>query len=68
MPVGTTEMQLTYATDINRPTYEQLREGIQYDNRYTYEAGNPFLQPTISRNVGYGLSWKWVLFNARYAT
>lgn len=67
MPVGTTEMQLTYATDINRPTYEQLREGIQYDNRYTYEAGNPFLLPTISRNVGYGLSWKWFLFNARYA-
>lgn len=59
-PIGSTQMQLTYASDIYRPTYNQLREGVQYDNRYTYEAGNPFLVPSISRNIGYALSWKWI--------
>ena len=43
MPVGKVQMQLNYAADINRPSYHNLRSGIQYDNRYTYETGNPFL-------------------------
>ena len=59
-PVGKTQMQLTYASDIYRPTYNELRDGIQYNNRYTYESGNPFLVPSISRNLGYALSWKWI--------
>lgn len=66
MPVGQTQMQLGYATDIARPSYGNLRSGVQYDNRYTYETGNPLLVPTISRNVSYGLSWRWVTLSAMY--
>lgn len=67
LPVGKTQMQLTFASDIYRPTYEQLREGTQYDDRYNYESGNPFLLPTISKNVSYALSWRWLNFRAMYA-
>lgn len=35
-------VQLGYASDISRPSYNQLRSNITYDNRYTYEGGNPF--------------------------
>lgn len=35
LPVGKVQMQLSYAADINRPSYHNLRSGIQYDNRYT---------------------------------
>ncbi len=66
MPVGKTQMQLTYASDIYRPSYFELRDGIQFDNRYTYESGNPFLVPSVSRNLGYALSWKWLSFSTMY--
>ena len=65
--VGDVQMQLGYANDISRPSYHNLRSGIQYDNRYTYESGNPFLLPCLSHNVNYTLSWKWLTFVASFS-
>ncbi|HCD65218.1 MAG TPA: TonB-dependent receptor [Prevotella sp.] len=67
MPVGKVQMQLNYAADINRPSYHNLRSGIQYDNRYTYETGNPFLVSQISRNLNYELAYKWLTFDMTYS-
>lgn len=49
---------LGYASDIYRPSYSQLRSNITYDNRYTYEGGNPFLLPSRSNNVNLSLTYK----------
>ena len=65
--VGNVQMQLGYANDISRPSYHNLRSGIQYDNRYTYESGNPFLLPCLSHNINYTLSWKWLTFVASFS-
>ena len=65
--VGDVQMQLGYANDISRPSYHNLRSGIQYDNRYTYESGNPFLLPCLSHNINYTLSWKWLTFVASFS-
>lgn len=62
MPVGNTQMQLAYTSSIKRPTYWQLRSGVQYDNRYTYEAGNPFIDPQVTHGVTYTLAYKWMMF------
>lgn len=59
-------MQLAFATDIYRPSYYELRDGVQYNNRYTYDSGNPFLVPSISRNINYAFSWQWMQFSAMY--
>ena len=67
MPVGKVQMQLSYATDIDRPSYNYLRSGIQYDNRYTYETGNPFLVSEINRNLNYELAYKWLTFDMSYS-
>lgn len=67
MPVGKVQMQLSYAADINRPSYHNLRSGIQYDNRYTYETGNPFLVSQISRKLNYELAYKWLTFDMTYS-
>ena len=67
MPVGKVQMQLSYATDIDRPSYNYLRSGIQYDNRYTYETGNPFLVSEINRNLNYELAYKWLTFDMTYS-
>lgn len=66
-PIGNSQIQVTYASDINRPSYYQLRNGIQYDNRYTYESGNPYLLPSISRNLGLNFAWKWLVLSAVYS-
>ena len=67
MPIGKVQMQLSYAADINRPSYHNLRSGIQYDNRYTYETGNPFLVSQISRNLNYELAYNWLTFDMTYS-
>lgn len=67
MPVGKVQMQLSYAADIDRPPYHDLRSGIQYDNRYTYETGNPFLVSEINRNLNYELAYKWLTFDMTYS-
>lgn len=65
--VGGVNLQLGYATDINRPSYWQLRSSILYANRYTYETGNPFLVPEISKNLNLGASWRWLSLSAVYS-
>lgn len=67
MPVGKTQMQLTYAADIYRPSYSDLRSGVLYENQYIYESGNPFLVPSITRNLSYALSWKWIYLQLIYS-
>lgn len=65
--IGDSQMQVNYASDINRPSYYQLRNGIQYDNRYTYESGNPYLLPSKSRNLGFYFTWSSIAFSAIYS-
>lgn len=66
LPVGKTQMQLSYGATIKRPSYYDMRSGIGYDNRYTYESGNPFLVSEISRNINYMLSYKWLMAEGIY--
>ena len=65
--LGGIDFQLGYATDVDRPSYWQLRSSVLYANRYTYETGNPFLVPQINRNLNFGASWKWISLNAVYS-
>lgn len=65
-PIGDVQMQLSYAADITRPSYHQLRGNIVYNDRYTYESGNPLLKPTLSQNITLGASYKWVQLSAGY--
>lgn len=66
LPIGKTQMQLSYGATIKRPSYYDMRSGIGYDNRYTYESGNPFLVSEISRNINYMVSYKWLMAEGIY--
>lgn len=66
LPAGKTQMQLSYGATIKRPSYYDMRSGIGYDNRYTYESGNPFLVSEISRNINYMVSYKWLMAEGIY--
>ncbi len=66
LPVGKAQLQLNYTGSIYRPIYWMLRSNTTYINRYTYEGGNPLLQPSLINRVSLSASYKWIYFNTRY--
>ena len=49
-----------------RPNYSSLRNEVQYDNRYLYEGGNPYLRPCVISNIDLNVVYKWLSLNAGY--
>ena len=66
-PLKNVQMQMGYACDIQRPTYHELRSNIIYVNRYMYDEGNPFLMPSITHNVTWASSYKWMNLYVGYS-
>ena len=66
-PIKDVQVQLGYASDINRPSYQQLRSSTFYVNRYMYDKGNPFLMPSITHNVTLAGSYKWMNMYVGYS-
>ena len=66
LPVGKAQFSLSYTGSIERPSYWDLRSNVTYANRYTYESGNPLLQPSLINRLSLDASWKWLYFNVRY--
>ena len=60
-------IQLSYDKRISRPNYQSLNSNVQYDNRYTYEGGNPLLRPTIKQNLDLNVTYSWLNFTAGYS-
>lgn len=52
---------LNYGRRINRPDYEDLNPFILFLDRYTFEQGNPQLQPQFSHNIEFTHSYKGFL-------
>lgn len=63
---GKVQMQLSYAQDISRPSFNSLRSHVYYANHYTYETGNPFLKSSITHNVSLVGIYKWWKLAASY--
>lgn len=66
-PIGKTQVQLSYAGDIARPSYDNLRNNTYYANRYTYQTGNPFLTPTMTQNILLSASYQWLNVSVGYS-
>ena len=45
------QFTLNYGRRIDRPNYQSLNPFVFYIDNYTYQSGNPFLQPQITGNV-----------------
>ena len=52
---------LNYGRRINRPNYQDLNPFIMFLDRYTFEQGNPNLQPQFSHNVEVSHTYKGFL-------
>ena len=52
---------MNYGRRINRPNYEDLNPFIMFLDKYTFEQGNPNLQPQFSHNVELSHTYKGFL-------
>lgn len=59
--------QLGYVCKTKRPSYRSLRNEVQYDNRFMYEGGNPYLRPSMSHNLDADLTYQWFNLSAGYS-
>ncbi len=59
-------IQMSYSYKTTRPNYNSLRDEVQYDNRYFYEGGNPYLVPTKIHSLDLRLTYSWLSVGAGY--
>ena len=59
-------LSLAYTCKTRRPSYNSLRNEVQYNNRYSYEGGNPYLRPSVVNNLDWNLVYDWLSVNAGY--
>lgn len=45
------QFSLSYGRRIDRPNYQSLNPFVFFIDNYTYQVGNPFLQPQITNNI-----------------
>lgn len=68
-PVGEKHsLSYTYSRRIDRPSYQDLNPFVFFLDQYTFEVGNPFLQPQLTNSAGitYSLQNK-LMVNVNYA-
>jgi iron complex outermembrane receptor protein len=51
------EMGLSYSRRIDRPGYDALNPFVYYLDQYTYEKGNPFLNPQYTNNFEFNYTY-----------
>jgi hypothetical protein len=55
--VSNVQMSLAYRYTTVRPSYFSLRSAVAMNNPYSYEGGNPELQPKKTNMLTYSLQW-----------
>jgi hypothetical protein len=63
---GNWNWQLNVNEKIHRPSYRQLGNFMQFDNRFLYEGGNPTMQPEKVFNVEAMMLYKWLNVSVGY--
>lgn len=58
--VGKVQLMANYAVRIQRPYYWMLSGNVTYANRFTWQSGNPMLQPTIRNQFSLMAMYNWV--------
>lgn len=66
-PIGKVQLSLSYRQDIQRPNYSSLTSSAVYINRYTFQAGNPYLKPTYTHSLVLNAGYKWANLTVNYA-
>ena len=65
---GNVSLSLAYRYSTRRPSYFALRNAIAINSPYSYEGGNPTLQPSKTNMLTFNISWKDLYLMTTYAT
>ncbi|MDE6560631.1 MAG: outer membrane beta-barrel family protein [Muribaculaceae bacterium] len=65
-PINKAKFTLSYEAKTKRPLYSQLSSSIQYDDRFTYETGNPLLRSEQIHNFSLAGIYRWMFFSVSY--
>lgn len=66
LPVGKTQLSLSYTAKTRRPAYNELNSNLQYDDRFTYEGGNPNLKPETVHDLTFMGNYQWIQLFVSY--
>ena len=62
------QFSVNYGRRIDRPAYQDLNPFLFFLDQYTYQAGNPYLQPQFSHNVELGHTYAgWLSTTLNYS-
>lgn len=64
--LGGLESILSYSIKTRRPTYRELRSGLEYVNPYTFQTGNPTLQHETRQVLDLKMRWRNWAFQGSY--
>lgn len=64
--MGNVQTQIGYTAKTARPAYSSLSSNRQYNDRFTYQGGNPLLKPAIIHDVTLNAMYKWMQFTCSY--
>lgn len=59
-------LNLGYSTRVRRPRYDQMTTEVLYDNRFTYQTGDPTLLNEVQKTLSLNANWQWLTFTAVY--
>lgn len=59
-------LSLGYSTRVRRPRYDQMTTEVLYDNRFTYQTGDPTLLNEVQKTLSLNANWQWLTFTAVY--
>lgn len=59
-------MMLSYVLKTDYPSYRDLRNAVEYINRFTLQTGNPLLEPSTMYDCSLFTSWKFLHFSIGY--
>lgn len=65
-PISRAKFTFSYTAKTKRPLYSQLSTGLQYDNRFTYESGNPLLTSEMVHDLSLAGIYRWLFFSVSY--
>lgn len=64
--LGPVALALSYTGKTHRPRLDQLSVETTYDNRYTYQSGDPKLLSEKERTLSLNANWKWLTLSSTY--
>ena len=66
MQINTVQLMASYSAKTSRPSYRDLRNAVEYINRFTLQTGNPLLEPWLIHDFSLMASWKFMQFSAGF--